>query len=92
MPAPGHVLGVDFGTSNTVAYLHWPDGRTRALLFDGTPLQPSAVFAAASGPLAVGRDALHHGRHQPALLEPNPKRRIDDGKVLLGDRDIAVPE
>ena len=38
-------LGVDFGTSSTVAVLSWPDGRAKPLLFDGSPLLPSAVFA-----------------------------------------------
>ena len=34
-PGEGFALGVDLGTSNTVAMLRWPDGRTRPLLFDG---------------------------------------------------------
>ncbi|MER7009039.1 Hsp70 family protein [Dactylosporangium sp. NPDC000555] len=38
-------LGIDFGTSNTVALMRWPDGRVRPLLFDANPLLPSAVFA-----------------------------------------------
>src|SRR5262249_44992492 len=32
------LLGVDFGTSTTIAMLRWPDGRVRPLLFDGSPL------------------------------------------------------
>jgi len=40
----GFRLGVDFGTSNTVAVLRWPDGRTKPLLFDGSPLLPAAVY------------------------------------------------
>ena len=39
-----HALGVDFGTSHTVAVVRWPDGRVRTLLIDGSPLLPSAVF------------------------------------------------
>jgi molecular chaperone DnaK (HSP70) len=38
-------LGIDFGTSNTVAALTGPDGRTRPLLFGSSPLLASAVFA-----------------------------------------------
>jgi len=83
MAGGGYVLGVDFGTSNTVAMLRRPDGRVAPLLFDGTPVLPSAVCATPAG-LSVGRDALHHGRHHPDALELNPKRRIDDGTVLLG--------
>ncbi|GAB3871610.1 Hsp70 family protein [Dactylosporangium cerinum] len=90
MPTPGIRLGVDFGTSNTVAVVRWPDGRSRALLFDGSPLLPSAVYAEPSGTVIVGRDAVHSARLEPARFEPNPKRRIDDGTVLLGDREIPV--
>src|SRR5689334_14759996 len=83
-------LGVDYGTSNTVAVLRWPDGRTQPLLFEGSPLLPSAVFAAADGHLIVGHDALHHARFEPARLEPNPKRLIDDEVVLLGGREVRT--
>jgi hypothetical protein len=104
MPSPGIRLGVDFGTSNTVAVVRWPDGRSRPLLFDGSPLLPSAVYAEppagvasqAGGPVAgaliTGRDAVHSARLDPARFEPNPKRRIDDGTVLLGDRELPVGE
>jgi len=85
-----HALGVDFGTSNTVAVARWPDGRARPILVDGSPLLPSAVYAEPGGTLAVGRDAVHSARLDPARFEPNPKRRIDDGLVLLGDHEFEV--
>ena len=84
-------LGVDFGTSTTVACLRWPDGRTRPLLFDGSPLLPSAVYLE-EGRLLVGRDAVHSARVQPANFEPNPKQRIDDGAVLLGGAEVPVAD
>ena len=87
-----HALGVDFGTSNTVAVARWPDGRARPILIDGSPLLPSAVYAEPDGPIVVGRDAVHSARIDPGRFEPNPKRRIDDGSVLLGDRDVPVVE
>jgi molecular chaperone DnaK len=87
-----HALGVDFGTSNTVAVARWPDGRARPILVDGSPLLPSAVYAEPDGTLIVGRDAVHSARLDPARFEPNPKRRIDDGLVLLGDRELPVVE
>jgi actin-like ATPase involved in cell morphogenesis len=62
------------------------------LLFDSSPLLPSAVFAAADGRLVVGRDALHHARFAPGNLEPNPKRRIDEERVLLGDREVEITD
>jgi len=88
--APGFHLGVDFGTSHTVAVLRWPDGRTKPLLFDGSPLLPSAVYVDDTGQLVVGRDALDSARLNPGRLEPNPKRRIDEETVLLGPAELPV--
>ena len=85
-----HALGVDFGTSNTVAVARWPDGRARPILVDGSPLLPSAVCAQPDGTVLVGRDAVHSARLDPARFEPNPKRRIDDGLVLLGEQELPV--
>lgn len=82
-------MGVDFGTSNTVAMLGWPDGRARPVLFDGAPILPSAIFADQSGELLVGRDAVVAALSYPERFEPYPKRRIDDGMLLLGD--VATP-
>jgi actin-like ATPase involved in cell morphogenesis len=87
-----YALGVDFGTSNTVAVARWPDGRARPILVDGSPLLPSAVFADSEGNLLVGRDAVHSARLDPAKFEPNPKRRVDDGLVLLGEREFETVE
>ncbi|MEV4536950.1 Hsp70 family protein [Asanoa sp. NPDC049518] len=86
----GHALGVDLGTSNTVAVLRWPDGRTRPLLFDGQPLLPSGVLLDEAGRLHVGRDAQRLAQADPARYEPNPKRHVDAPGVLLGDREIAT--
>ena len=85
-----HALGVDFGTSNTVAVARWPDGRARPILVDGSPLLPSAVYAEPGGALVVGRDAVHSARLDPVRFEPNPKRRIDDGLVLLGEQEYPI--
>ncbi|WP_308200864.1 Hsp70 family protein [Actinoplanes sp. M2I2] len=89
----GFELGVDLGTSHTVAMLRRPDGRTRPLLFDGRPLLPSAVHLDVSGRLHVGADALRLGHADPGRLEPHPKRHIDDDSVLLGDgTGVPVPD
>ncbi|HEX5594744.1 MAG TPA: Hsp70 family protein [Micromonosporaceae bacterium] len=88
----GYSLGVDLGTSNTVAVLRWPDGRTRPLLFDGQPVMPSGVFADGTGRLHVGRDAQRLAQAEPARYEPNPKRRIDEPGVLLGDREVPTAD
>jgi hypothetical protein len=85
-------LAIDYGTSNTVALVRTLDGRTRQLLFDGSPLSPSAVYADPDGPLRAGRDAVRAARLDPSRYEPNPKRRIDEIEVLLGDRTFAVAD
>jgi actin-like ATPase involved in cell morphogenesis len=87
---PGFGLGIDFGTSNTVALLRWPDGRIRPLLFEGSPLLPSAVFAGLDAGVLIGSDAVQHARFEPAGLEPNPKRHIDESACLLGNREVPV--
>ncbi|MFF5180105.1 Hsp70 family protein [Micromonospora sp. NPDC000316] len=82
----GFALGVDLGTSNTVAVLRWPDGRTRPLLMDGQPVSPSGVYADPDGTLHAGWDARRLAQTDPARFEPNPKRRVDEPAVQLGDR------
>lgn len=93
MVARGYRLGIDFGTSTTVAVLAGPDGPAKPLLFDASPLLPSAVHArpGAEG-LLTGADAERAALVDPASLELNPKRRIDDGTLWLGDRELPVSE
>ncbi|WP_203856865.1 Hsp70 family protein [Plantactinospora mayteni] len=86
------LLAIDFGTSNTVAVVRGADDRARPLLFDGTPLLPSGVCLDPGGTPLTGRDAARAARLDPARFEPAPKRRIDDGAVLLGDREVPVTE
>ncbi|RLP85598.1 Hsp70 family protein, partial [Micromonospora sp. CV4] len=88
----GFALGVDLGTSNTVAVLRWPDGRTRPLLMDGQPVSPSAVYADPDGTLHAGWDARRLAQADPARFEANPKRRVDEPNVLLGDRSYPPAE
>lgn len=83
----GFRLGIDFGTSHTTAILRWPDGHARPILFEGSPLLPSAVYANPDGQLLVGRDAIHAARLDPARFEPTPKRRLketdDDAMAMV---------
>ncbi|WP_433056711.1 Hsp70 family protein [Dactylosporangium sp. CS-033363] len=85
-------LGVDLGTTHTVAALTAADGRSQPLLFDASFLLPSSVYAEVDGHLLVGRDAERSARLDPSRFEPNPKRRIDDGTVLLGQREFNVSD
>jgi hypothetical protein len=83
-------ISIDFGTSHTVATIRRADGRVHQQLFDGSPQLPSAVFIDDADGIVVGADAVHSGRRKPERFEPNPKRRIDDASVLLGETDIPV--
>ncbi|WP_134322252.1 Hsp70 family protein [Cumulibacter soli] len=84
------VLAVDFGTSNTVAAVSVDGAAPRLLTIDGSPLVPSSIYLAEDGTIAVGRDADRQARIDPSRYEPNPKRRIDDGDMLLGEDVIPV--
>jgi actin-like ATPase involved in cell morphogenesis len=86
----GLVLGVDFGTSSTVAVLRRPDGSVTPLLFDASPLLASGVFASAGAELLTGADAERAALADPAGFEASPKRRIDDGTVWLGEQELPV--
>nr|MDT0658144.1 Hsp70 family protein [Micromonospora sp. DSM 115978] len=85
-------LGVDFGTSNTVAVISVDGRQTRPLLFDGSPLLPSAVCVDGGGRLLVGRDAQYTALTRPESFEPYPKRCLDDGTVLLGETGYPVAD
>jgi len=85
-------LGIDFGTSNTVAVVAVDATPPHPLLFDGSPMLPSAVYLDPAGRLVAGRDAERAARLDPSRFEPNPKRRVDEGAVFLGDREVPVPQ
>ena len=86
------VLSVDLGTSNTVAVLSAHGRPPRVVEVDGSATMPSALFAGDDGNLVVGRDAERRARLDPARFEPNPKRRVDEGTLLLGDVVVPVTE
>jgi actin-like ATPase involved in cell morphogenesis len=86
------VLSVDLGTSNTVAVLSAHGRPPRVVEVDGSATMPSALFADDDGNLVVGRDAERRARLDPARFEPNPKRRVDEGTLLLGDVVVPVTE
>jgi hypothetical protein len=89
-PGSGACLSIDVGTSNTVAVLSAYGRPPHVVDVDGASTMPSAVFAAEDGRLVVGREAERLARLSPARFEPNPKRRVDDGTLLLGDAVVPV--
>ena len=86
---PLHV-SVDFGTSSTCTVVSVDGGEPQVVVIDGSPLIPSAVFAAADGTLFVGQEAERQAAVDPSRFEPHPKRRIDEGELLLGDSVLRV--
>lgn len=86
------VLSIDFGTSSTVGVLSAFGRGPRAIEVDGSVTMSSAVYAGDDGLLVVGQDAERRARLDPSRFEPNPKRRIDDGKLLLGERTYDVAD
>lgn len=86
------VLSVDLGTSNTVAVLSAHGRPPRVVEVDGSATMSSAVFANEDGTLLVGKDAERRARLDPARFEPNPKRRVDEGTLLLGESVVPVTE
>ncbi|MDQ0379976.1 Hsp70 family protein [Amycolatopsis thermophila] len=86
------ILSVDLGTSNTVAVLSAHGRPPRVVEVDGSATMPSAVFAEENGTLVVGRDAERRARLDPTRFEPNPKRRVDEQTLLLGQDVVPVNE
>jgi molecular chaperone HscA len=81
-------LAIDLGTSHTVAVVR-REAEPRPLLFDGSPVLPSAIFSEPPR-LHVGRDAERMALIDPSRFEPHPKRRVDEGSVLLGNVEVTV--
>jgi len=82
-------LAIDLGTSHTVAVVRRGDEAPRPVLFDGSPVLPSAIFSEPPR-LHVGRDAERMALIDPSRYEPHPKRRVDEGSVLLGNTEVTV--
>ncbi|GAA3264896.1 Hsp70 family protein [Dactylosporangium vinaceum] len=85
-------LSIDYGTTNTVAYLQPPGEAPFALQFNGGPLLPSAVWADEHRSLVTGHNAVRSARLDPGRYEPNPKRRIGERKVLLGGDEFDIAQ
>jgi Ethanolamine utilization protein EutJ (predicted chaperonin) len=91
-PTPTHRLAIDLGTCHTVAVVRRGEEAPRALLFDGSPVMPSGIYADEHGRLSVGRDAERLSQLAPERFEPYPKRSVDEGSVLLGQVEVTVVE
>ncbi|WET80309.1 type VII secretion-associated protein [Amycolatopsis sp. QT-25] len=85
-------VAVDFGTSSTCVVASINGREPQVVVVDGQPLMSSAVYAAPDGTLFVGQEAERQAAVDPSRYEPNPKRRIDEGDLLLGDNVLRVTE
>ncbi|HTJ37137.1 MAG TPA: Hsp70 family protein [Dactylosporangium sp.] len=91
-PTPTHRLAIDLGTCHTVAVVRRGEEAPRALLFDGSPVMPSGIYADEQGRITVGRDAERLSQLAPERFEPYPKRTVDEGAMLLGAVEVTVVE
>ncbi|HET6710260.1 type VII secretion-associated protein [Amycolatopsis sp.] len=85
-------VAVDFGTSSTCVVASVNGREPQVVVIDGQPLMSSAVYAAADGTLFVGQEAERQAAVDPSRYEPNPKRRIDEGELLLGENVLRVTD
>jgi actin-like ATPase involved in cell morphogenesis len=93
MTRPGDAweLGIDFGTSYTVAAIASSDGvAVLDIESNGQSRMPSSVFYTESGEILVGSAAQHQSAFAPERFEATPKRSITDGEIFLGDEMVAV--
>jgi actin-like ATPase involved in cell morphogenesis len=89
----GWHLGIDFGTSYTVASVaRENDISVIDVESSGRARIPSAVFLAQDDTILVGTAAQHQAVFAPDRFEPTPKRSLGDGEIFLGDRLIAVTD
>jgi actin-like ATPase involved in cell morphogenesis len=89
----GWSLGIDLGTSYTVAAVASADAVTVVdVESSGRDRIPSCVFLTEEGDLLVGMAAKHQSVFAPERFEPTPKRSFGEGELFLGDRLVAVAD
>jgi len=86
-------LGIDFGTSFTVAAIA-QNGSTTVVDVEsnGRSRMPSSVFVGPDGEILVGSAAQHQAVFAPERYEPTPKRALGEGDLFLGDRLVPVTD
>lgn len=85
-------VAVDFGTSSTCVAVSRNGEDPQVVVIDGQPLLRSSVYAAADGTLFVGQEAERQAAVDPSRYEPHPKRRVDEGELLLGTTVLPVTD
>ena len=94
MTAPagrGWQLGIDFGTSNTVAAISTAQGvSVLDIESNGQSRMPSSVFLTEDGDILVGTAAQHQAVFAPDRFEPTPKRCLGQDEIFLGVEMVPV--
>lgn len=85
-------VAIDFGTSSTCVAVAVDGREPEVVVVDGQPLVPSAIYLAPDGTLFVGHEAERQAAVDPSRFEPHPKRRIDEGELLLGTSVLPVAD
>jgi molecular chaperone DnaK len=87
----GWQLGIDFGTSNTVAAIASPHGVSVVdIESNGQSRMPSSVFLTEDGDILVGTAAQHQAVFAPERFEPTPKRCLGEDEIFLGTEMVPV--
>jgi len=84
-------LAIDLGTTYTSATIEH-SGTTELLMIDGQPRIPSTIAVDDDGQLVAGISAERVLARAPERAERNPKRRIGDEFVVLGEHRVATVE
>jgi actin-like ATPase involved in cell morphogenesis len=89
----GWFLGIDFGTTYTVAAIA-QDNAVAVIDIEsnGNSRLQSAVFLTEDDETLVGAAAAHQAVFFPERYEPTPKRAIGEGEIFLGDRLVPVSD
>jgi actin-like ATPase involved in cell morphogenesis len=86
-------LGIDFGTSYTVAAVATEGNVTVVdVESNGRSRMPSSVFISQDGEVLVGTAAQHQAVFAPERYEPTPKRALGEGDLFLGDDLVPVTD
>jgi molecular chaperone DnaK len=87
----GWHLGIDFGTSYTVAAISSAAGTTVLdVESNGQTRMPSSVFLTEDGEVLIGTAAQHQSAFAPERYEAAPKRCIADRQIFLGTQMVEV--
>jgi molecular chaperone DnaK len=89
-----YVVGIDLGTTSTVAAVCRPGGAAQVVPLEGSATAvPSAVYLGADGTLLVGEAAQRRALSDPGHVVRDLTRRVGDATpVLIGRRPVAPEE